>query len=484
MRKSLVSQWSLIAILVVAVGLRLYRVSNPISDWHAFRQADTASVTREYVKHGIDLLRPTYQDHSNIQSGKDNPQGYRMVEFPLINGMIALVLRTFPGLPLVVTSRIFSIAASVGTMLALYQVVKKVSDQRLAYLSVLVMGILPYSIYYSRAVLPEPYMLLFSTLSLAAMITWFKQGGWRWYGLSLLSLMIAVLLKPFVLFLAPVYLVLAIQKWRWQVWRQWPLLIYGVVAILPFWWWREWIKQFPEGIPASDWLLNGNGIRFRPAWFRWLFWERLTKLILGTVGMVALPLNLGNRKSDIWVYGAWWVGILAYFMVVASGNVQHDYYQNLALPIICISLARGLLVLFDWLQQRMSQLLAGVVVAGILGLTVYFSWGQVGGYFNVNHWEYVAAGQRADSVLPADALVIAPAFGDTQFLFQTNRTGWPIGFEIPLKIAKGAQYYVTASDDDEARMLAREYQVIDRGEGYLIINLQQPIATESTPVAP
>src|SRR3989304_3474290 len=83
----------LVMLVFAALVVRLYRITNPAADWHAFRQADTASVTREYIKHGVDWQRPTYHDLSNIQSGQDNPLGYRMVEFPLVNGSLALLLR-------------------------------------------------------------------------------------------------------------------------------------------------------------------------------------------------------------------------------------------------------------------------------------------------------------------------------------------------------------------------------------------------------
>nr|MBP6098848.1 hypothetical protein [Candidatus Levybacteria bacterium] len=64
---------------------RLYRITNPIADWHAWRQADTSAVSKKFVQEGIDILHPKYFDISNIQSGKDNPNGYRMVEFPILN---------------------------------------------------------------------------------------------------------------------------------------------------------------------------------------------------------------------------------------------------------------------------------------------------------------------------------------------------------------------------------------------------------------
>jgi hypothetical protein len=81
----------LVGLLVGAFLVRLYGITNPLADWHSFRQADTASVTREYIKHGVDLLHPKYHDLSNVQSGqmnegKDNVEGWRMVEFPLSMG--------------------------------------------------------------------------------------------------------------------------------------------------------------------------------------------------------------------------------------------------------------------------------------------------------------------------------------------------------------------------------------------------------------
>src|SRR5688572_9428886 len=96
--------WVLLSIVVLALIVRLYKVTSEPLDWHAFRQADTASVTREYVKHGIDLLRPHYHDLSNIQSGEDNLEGYRMVEFPLVNAVTAVPVK-YLGWPLVATSR-------------------------------------------------------------------------------------------------------------------------------------------------------------------------------------------------------------------------------------------------------------------------------------------------------------------------------------------------------------------------------------------
>ena len=86
-------------------------------------------------------------------------------------------------------------------------------------------------------------------------------------------------------------------------------------------------------------------------------------------------------------------------------------------------------------------------------------------------WEYVKAGKKVDELAPVDARVIAPAMGDTIFLFQTKRVGWPIGFDIQNKINLGATIYVTTSMDDEAKELELEYKTIEKTKDYLMLDL-------------
>src|SRR4030066_1552046 len=82
-------------ILILGFTVRLYKIDSPIADWHSWRQADTASVSKVYVQQGINLLIPRYQDISKIQTGIFNPNGYRMVEFPFYNAANAVLATNF-----------------------------------------------------------------------------------------------------------------------------------------------------------------------------------------------------------------------------------------------------------------------------------------------------------------------------------------------------------------------------------------------------
>src|SRR5947207_1424896 len=90
-KSKLFEAFCILVILLLAFGVRLYKIQNPLDDWHAWRQSDTATVSQIYVDHGIDLLNPRYYDVSPTQPGVYNPEGLRFVEFPIFN-LINVVL--------------------------------------------------------------------------------------------------------------------------------------------------------------------------------------------------------------------------------------------------------------------------------------------------------------------------------------------------------------------------------------------------------
>ncbi len=477
--------WFLITFLIIlATYLRVYRIDYPLADWHSFRQADTASVTREFIKHNYPVWEPHYQDHSNIASGLDNPEGYRMVEFPLVNYLIAQTIKIHPQLDLVTTSRLFSVGFSILGLVSLYGFIYLLTRRRaLSFLSGLIFATLPYSVFYSRVILPEPAMLGTQLASLWLFMLWLQQQNKKkpkshlFYTLSLVLFASSLLIKPTAIFIVPVFIVLAVSHLGLRAFFSPWLIAYALIGLTPVVWWRDWIKNFPEGIPASDWLLNGNGIRLRPSWWRWLFAERISKLMLGYWGVslffagLISKIRTNYKKPSLFdLTTITWAGsMFAYLVIFATGNVQHDYYQVPLIPIISILVARGIV----WLTESFStrKLILWPVLLAIIGLTYFLSWWEIRGYYDIQHPSIVNAGKKADEILPANAKVIAPYMGDTAFLFQTNRTGWPIGFEIEDKINKGAEYYISVNYDDETNQLIDKYQVIEQNHDYVIIKL-------------
>jgi len=499
------------AILGISLLLRLYRWDRPLADWHSWRQADTASVTREYVDNGIFLLSPKYHDLSNIPSGKDNPEGYRMVEFPFVNATIAATYELTDGfgLPVHVFSRLWNILFSLGSIVFIFLLVRLLTTARTGLVTALIYGIMPFNLFFHTTVLPEVPLVFFS---LGALYFWVRYvHNQRRLDLFFFALMtmLALLLKPLFIFFVPALMYLLIKQYGFTSMFRPPLWLAALVIIIPFGLWRYWIQQFPEGIPAASWLLNSDGIRFKGAWFRWLFADRFGRLILGYWGLI--PFGIGvvlkpNQKSG-WFFHWLLFGVLAYLSVFATGNVTHDYYQIFIVPILSIFVGIGIdYLLFQTPKIKVLEILethnstqltesgviteteiednieitrgdfhphlsTGLALVSLL-LMLAFGWFAIRDNFNINNPAIVEAGQAVEELTPADAKIIAPYGGDTAFLYQTHRSGWPLGFEIEDKIEKGAQYYVSTSYDDEARDLEKRCQLVSKTDLYILIRLE------------
>lgn len=471
---------SIAAIFVATIGLRLYHLNAPIADWHSFRQVDTAAVARYFVQFGMNPLKPRYEDLSNIQSGKDNPMGWRMVEFPIYQVIAVWLSHLSSRVPLEVWLRVTTIAAAAGTAVLLTLLTAELLNPFAAVLTGAVYAVLPYSMYYGRVTLPEPLAVLFAIAAMYFLCLLPDRGEkkktvdiWFYIG-SIICSAIAILVKPTVGFLLIPVPYLLYRKFGFSIEFFIRSFLYGVISLAPFFLWRQWILQFPEGIPASEWLLNNGNIRFKGAWFYWLFSQRIGDLILGYWGLVplAIGLILPVDKKEGWTLRWLLLGSLLYLIVFAAGNVQHDYYQILLLPILSMYVGKGLVLMLT--SKLFSRPIAIVTAVVCIAFTLAFSWYTIRTYYWINHPEIIEAGQAADRILPKNAKVIAPYNGDTTFLYATKRQGWPEGFDIDKKIAMGATDYVTVSPTDndwETKTLAATYTVLVRNDKFAIIDL-------------
>jgi hypothetical protein len=193
-----------------------------------------------------------------------------------------------------------------------------------------------------------------------------------------------------------------------------------------------------------------------------------------------LLLGFGLIKKSKSAFFFWWlISILVYLFTFATGNVQHDYYQIILIPIISIYIAKGIVFLLEAPKNlNISKFTSYIILTLTCVFSLAFSWYEIRGYFNINNPAIVEAGKFVDANTPSDALIIAPYMGDTAFLYQTNRRGWPIGGNIETRIEQGADYYLTTSLDDEAKSLMETYQVIESSDQFTLIQLTPKDSTQ------
>lgn len=469
----------LVLILIFGYFVRIYKIENPIADWHSWRQADTASVSKYYVEHGINLFSPRYHDVSSVQSGIFNPQGYRFVEFPIFNAVHAILAKINLPYSFEAKGRLVSIFCSLISTVLIYLIASKRLGKFTGLLSAFFFTFIPFNIYFSRVILPEPMAV---TLALAS--AWFymvyidKENSLFLY-ISSLSMALAMLVKPYAFFFLAAHLYLFLDKHGIAGISKPKVLIKHLLAVslvlIPFFVWRIQINKYPAGIPFFEWAFNGDGIRFRPAFWRWIFGERLGRLILGTFGLIPFGVGLIVKNKKNLLNIALILGALAYVSVFATASVRHDYYQIFTIPAVSLICGAGAFYMATnrAFNIHISRIILLLSVSLMLGLGFY----QVKDFYQVNHYEIIEAGQALDKIAPKDAWVIAPYNGDTAFLYQTGRWGWPaIDNSVENIIKQGADYYVTVTPwDNDTKDIQKKYKTIVENPKYVIVDLHQPL---------
>ena len=230
MNKIINREYFLLAIiLVLGFIVRLYKIDNPIADWHSWRQADTASVSRIYIDKGINILFPRYYDVSRIQTGATNISGLRMVEFPVYNVLhtvlaknvplpeqVCLTIKKVPRCyqlePIAVWGRLISIFSALFTALFLYLIGKKFLGSWGGVLSAFIYLFIPYNIYFTRVILPEPMSVAFGVASIWFFIKYLDNEKFFHLVISGILFALSTLIKPFTFFYAVPLIYIAIDK--------------------------------------------------------------------------------------------------------------------------------------------------------------------------------------------------------------------------------------------------------------------------------
>ena len=469
MKKILVSQYFyLCLILIFAFLVRLYKIDSPITDWHSWRQADTAAVTRNFIKQGFNPFLPKFDDISAISEIPiSNPLGFRFVEFPVYN-IFVYPFYLFFGVD-EKYHRLVSVIFSLGTIIFLYFFTRKYFGKMTAFFSSFIFAFLPFNVYFSRTTLPEPTFVFFSMGMMYFIDSWIweKKKMWGFWGFIFAT--VAFLMKPWAIFF---YLPLILSAFRKKTVKR--FLLFSAFAILPFILWRLWILQQPPGIPASSWLFNGDGVRLRPAFWWWIVSERIGREILGAGGLVLFILGLVIKPKDSnYIMHFWALSIFLYFVIFATGNVRHDYYQILFVPVGSVFTAAGFVALLNGKDLFISRIFTILIGLILFTLTFYFGYKQVKGLYQINNFSMVEAGRRADQILPKDAIVLAPYNGDSAFLYQINRKGFPY---VPTSIKEliadyGVKYYISPNYDDRTNWVLRHFYTLEKNPKFVIADL-------------
>jgi 4-amino-4-deoxy-L-arabinose transferase-like glycosyltransferase len=349
-----------------------------------------------------------------------------------------------------------------------------------AVFAALIYAVFPFFVFFSRVILPETSALAFCLLAIwLSYLSLNKKVNHSFHILNLLSAIlfaVSLLIKPTIIFYLLPILVLFYRKYKLDLVKKVDFYLYLVIAFAPLLFWRLYIKNFPEGVPYSDWLFSSvntaqglKSIFFRPSFFRWIFFERINNLILG--GYLTVFAILGVIiKYKKYLLLSFVLAALAYIFTFQGGNLQHEYYQTLILPVLAMATGVGVSFVFTNKKEFINPVFMGIFVFFVFGFSFYFSYFKVSDYYQYSQ-ELVQEANIINSLTNAKDLIVTDRTGDTTLLYLADRRGAPAIYHEPIELKNLGYKYLITSSDTEILKMKTDFEIVFENEKFTLFKL-------------
>jgi 4-amino-4-deoxy-L-arabinose transferase-like glycosyltransferase len=429
-------------IFFIALVFRLWGVTNPLLDFHGWRQTLTATIAYNFYVDGMNVFNPS--------PNRLNQLGAH--EFPLYTYLIAILYKILGFHEII--GRLVAIAFSMGSLWFLYLLGKRYFDKTSAIVACGFFAVLPFSVYYSRTFMPEAAMLFFSISMVYMFARWLDTGKWSDFIFASLFATLAFLVKLPTLYMGGPLLFLAWNKFRGKIFYQPRLYLFVVMILAPPALWYSYIArlQFETYGGANVWLdmLKDWEILLTLRYWKLIFWTRLVEKMFAFTVFPFLVLGMWatTQNKERYVLHTWFFSICAYFVIAAKYNFIHEYYQVPIIPVGCLFAGK---FIADFYRQNASgawNKRVWLVLIMIVFIPIHSIY-KLNKRLNYND-SYIKLGEEIKENTEPDDLIIANQVNASpQIFYYGQRKGWGVTFDQKLKpktlteyVNKGARLYV------------------------------------------
>lgn len=422
-RPSVVRLMLLGLILLIGLGLRLYRVNEPPTDYHCWRQTQTLMVAHGFYERDFNLFHPRVYWRNTVDKPVEKEGlvgGTELQVTPWLTAMLYHVLGTGWWV-----DRLVPILFSLLGLVFFFLFVENMLGLPAAAAATALLCVSPMYLFFGRVQMPESFALAASFASLYYFEAWLRRGGKRSFVGSVAAAILMLLGKPTMAFMALPMFFLVVHYLGWRLVREWRLYSMAAIVLSVFLVY-SWYS-FSVLARASGLMFYAPGLVDRAMLGSREFYERLWESIWNrAVGwpllLLALPaFLLPLRKRDFFPHLCV-LAVLLFMGFAAKGNFKNDYYQLVLAPPAAYLAGQGVQRLL-W-RGHLKWLVAPLVLAAAwysLPLAQPMYSDPVGENFK-------RAGDWVRENTPPETLVLSSHPNPTALYF-ADRTGWTCWYE-------------------------------------------------------
>ena len=408
-------------IIVLGFAIRAVTFKAPLLDHHAWRQADTAAISRNFAREDLNPLHPQVDWRGGMESGRV-ATGFEL--FAYLVALLSLAGGFQPE-----AGRLLATVFFVGSAVMIHGFARRRYGDLAGLLSVFVYAFgMPLAMFFDRAFMNESLLMFLCVTGIWGAQRYVEEHQQRHWAIVMAATTLIALVKlPYLIVWAPIT-ALFVERDGIRALARPALLAMATINIgaAAVWYWemRNVVSETGLTVGLTDKLFDPGLV------FSWRFVERIVRKLARDVFGVTLIFVLWGaliawrqrRLAEI----AGLAGFVVYVLVVAVGVFRHDYYLlpvgMTAAPLAAIGILHGAIPkLTRWSRDTaMATLLALIVMSSFVRAASFHSW-----------YEWDSAEQdlcdAGPSLLKAGERVVFADLDDPKLMFCLDVKGWLFG---------------------------------------------------------
>lgn len=463
-------------IICLILCLRIpYINQSPYEQGERWRQSDTESIARNFIEHRFNIFYP--------QFNYDGPMpNYVQLEFQVTTFLIAILYKCF-GYKYML-ARIVPILFFIGSCVFLYLIARKYYSIEQSRIALLLYGIFPINIFFSRAIMPESSALFFYLGAFYFFVVWIEKVQRKYIFLASIFTALAISQKIPTIFIGIPMLAMAIHKYKMKIFKVWELYCFGIISLGTPYLYFHWIKNIAEFKFVNDIAQKHIFVRFFQDFFTReameFFRDKLPQgytlqlLCLSVIGLILM-----NWKDEFPI--GIWAGAMALELILIVAVIRLYYYLIFVGPLIALMASKPLNMI--WRHKYGGVWMTLIMIW--VGYSAYISLVP----FYIEKTEIIKQANMVKKYTEKEDLIVVGT-PDPALLNACERKGWRANIkyydyipkdpveEIDYYIKNGAKYFVPmkgwiANDNGEyKKYLDNNFTKIIDEEGYYIYQLQ------------
>lgn len=363
----------ILLIIILGVSVRLRNIDKPLIDTHDFRQAQTATVTRNFYTDGIDIFKSKLDI---LGTGKEQ---VLILEFPIYQAVVASLSHLIGYSDKL--GKIVSIFFGVTSGLILMKIIiDHTGNRNLGFISLVFFLFAPLNIFFQQAFMIESMVIWLHLFSIWLWISYFKSAEFIYLISAIIVTSLGFITKSvYMIFPFGIIAVLFMIYPGKKKIKIVPTIISLFIPLLVLFVWQIYSDNINIQNGNYFFASSSNGLK------QWIFgsvadrmslkeWGYRVKLLFQGMGLLGLFFSImgvleiyinKNNKLNLII----WCSIIPLYMIIFFGVINQNYYFLPAMPVLAILSATGLLYVEKYLHGKNGKL-GSIIIFGAVLLVV------------------------------------------------------------------------------------------------------------------